>query len=96
MAALVIVHVRPKVAEKLAEYSIAAGPTVAAFGGEFINRGKLAEVLAGNDTPHSLGIIRFPDLETAKNWYASSEYQAIIPLREEAAEMSFNIYETAN
>lgn len=95
MAALVIVNVRPKDAGKLGEYSAAAAPTVAAFGGEFIHRGKLQEILAGDDTPHGLGIIRFPDVATAKNWFASAEYQAIVPLREEAADMTFRLYETA-
>lgn len=96
MAALVIVEVRPRAAEKLADYSAAAAPTVAAFGGSFIHRGKFAEALAGDATPHGLGIIRFATAEAAKAWFASPEYQAIVPLREEAAEMKFSLYEVAD
>ena len=95
VAALVIVEVRPRAAEKLADYSAAAAPTVAAFGGEFIHRGKFVSSLAGSGTPHGLGIIRFPDVDAAKNWFASPEYQAIVPLREAAAEMTFHLYEAA-
>ena len=94
VAALVIVEVRPRAAEKLAD-SAAAAPTVAAFGGEFIHRGKFVSSLAGSGTPHGLGIIRFPDVDAAKNWFASPEYQAIVPLREAAAEMTFHLYEAA-
>lgn len=95
MTALVIVQVRPRAAEKLAEYSAAAAATVKAFGGEFIQRGKFLEALAGHAVPHGLGIIQFPTPKDANDWYASAEYQAIIPLRNEAADMSFLLYETA-
>jgi len=95
MTALVLVQVRPKASDKLAQYSAASAPTIAAFGGEFIHRGKLHEVLAGADTAPGLGIIRFADVEAAKDWFASPEYQAIVPLRDEAADMSFILYETA-
>ncbi|WP_064692896.1 DUF1330 domain-containing protein [Rhizobium aegyptiacum] len=95
MPALVIVEVRPRAAEKMGEYSAAAGPTMAAFGGEFVDRGKFIEALSGSTTAHGLGIIRFPDVQAAKHWFMSPEYQAIVPLREEAADMSFRLYEVA-
>jgi len=95
MPALVIVEVRPKATDKLGEYSTAAASTIAAFGGEFIHRGKFIEPLAGTKTPHGLGVIRFPDVDAAKAWFVSPGYQAIIPLRDEAAEMNFSLYEVA-
>ncbi|OWV87686.1 hypothetical protein ATY78_04140 [Rhizobium sp. R635] len=95
MPALVIAEVRPRAAEKLGEYSAAAASTIAAFGGEFVHRGKFVEALSGSTTGHGLGIIRFPDLQAAKDWFMSPEYQAIAPLREEAADMSFRLYEVA-
>lgn len=95
MPALVIVEVRPKLAEKLADYSAAAAPTVAAFGGEFIHRGKFVEALTDSKTPHGLGVIRFPSVEAAKDWFASPDYQALVTLRNEAADMSFTLYDVA-
>ncbi len=93
MVALVVVEARPKSPEKLAQYSAAAASTLANFGGEFVHRGKFVEALGGTATPHGLGIIRFESADAARRWYGSAEYQAIIPLREEAADMSFKLYD---
>ncbi|HEX8046295.1 DUF1330 domain-containing protein [Rhizobium sp.] len=95
MTALVIVQVRPRVPEKLTEYSAAAAPTIEAFGGEFVHRGKFHEALAGSATAHGLGVIRFADLKAARDWFTSPGYQAIVPLRDEAADMTFLLYEVA-
>ena len=35
----------------------------------------------------------FPDVESAKSWFTSEEYQAIIPLRDEASDMSLVLHE---
>ncbi|MFP6759761.1 MAG: DUF1330 domain-containing protein [Alphaproteobacteria bacterium] len=45
MTAYVIVHFTVKDQEKLAQYGAGAGPTLAAFGGEFVTRGTVTEVL---------------------------------------------------
>ncbi|UTD28882.1 DUF1330 domain-containing protein [Bradyrhizobium sp. WD16] len=95
MTALVIVEARLKNPAKMAEYSAAAAPIVAAFGGEFIHRAKYVETLGGSPTPHGLGILRFSSADAARIWFNSPEYQAIVPLREEAAEMTFRLYEEA-
>jgi uncharacterized protein (DUF1330 family) len=38
-------------------------------------------------------VIRFPDLKAVDGWYASAAYQALIPLRQEAADMDLLSYE---
>lgn len=38
-------------------------------------------------------VIKFPDIAAAKSWYASDAYQQIIPLREEAWDMSLVLHE---
>jgi uncharacterized protein (DUF1330 family) len=55
--------------------------TIEAHGGRFIARGGDIDVLEGNPTVHRIVIIEFADRETARGWYESPEYQAIIPLR---------------
>jgi len=55
------------------------------YGGRFIVRGGEAEVLEGDWQPGRLVVIEFPDLETARRFYSSPEYQAIIGFRHRAA-----------
>ena len=38
-------------------------------------------------------ILKFPDADVARNWYNCEEYQALIPLREEGANMLFTLIE---
>ncbi|MBZ0215293.1 MAG: DUF1330 domain-containing protein, partial [Fimbriimonadaceae bacterium] len=38
-------------------------------------------------------IVRFPSLEKLNAWYASDEYQALVPLREEAANIKMTGYQ---
>lgn len=88
MTAYVTVHLTVKDADKLQQYGAAAGETVAAHGGEFISRGPV-EVLSGESAHAMMAIIRFPDRDTARNWYNSAEYQALVPLRGEAIDSLF-------
>lgn len=95
MSALVFVNARIIDPDKFAQYGAAAGPTVAAHGGSFVLRGKFNANLDG-DSELSLGaVIRFPDAQAAKDWYASDAYQQIIPLREAASEMTLTIFDEA-
>lgn len=92
MNAFVIATIRVKNKEKLQEYAAAAGPTVAAHGGELVMRGAFGTALAGESDPHMTGIMRFPDLDIVQEWYRSDAYQAIIPLRDEACDMTLLAY----
>jgi uncharacterized protein (DUF1330 family) len=89
MTAFVIVHARIKDAEKFKEYGATSRPTVAAFGGEFVFRGKFAQALHGVHDYHLSGVLKFPDQETVTTWYNSDAYQALIPNRDEAADTIF-------
>ena len=44
-------------------------------------------------TSRNMAVIKFPDIAAAKSWYASDAYQQIIPLREEASDMSLVLHE---
>ena len=88
MSAYVVVHVNPLDADKAAEYSAVAGPSVVKHGGEFILKGP-AESLHGEELGKMMVIVKFADKEAAKKWYFSEEYQAIIPVREQAFKAIF-------
>ncbi len=89
MTAFVIVHARIKDPDKFKIYGETSRPTVAAFGGEFMFRGKLAQVLEGAHDYHLSGVLKFPDQETVTAWYGSDAYQALVPNRDDAADMVF-------
>lgn len=93
MAAFFIATTKIKDAEKFQEYAGQAGQTISAHGGKMIARGKVAAALAGECTHQGTGIVRFPDMDTLSGWYNSAEYQALIPLRNEAVEMSLVAYQ---
>jgi uncharacterized protein (DUF1330 family) len=88
MSAYVIVHGTPKDAEKMQAYGAAAGPIVAQHGGEVVARGP-ATVLSGTSAHKIAVVIKFPDAATAQAWYASPEYQALVPGREQALDSVF-------
>ena len=66
-------------------YLEAIDATLAPFNGHFIIHGGTKHMLEGDFTD-DLIVIAFPDLESAQNWYASSNYQDIKALRSRNAE----------
>jgi uncharacterized protein (DUF1330 family) len=92
-AAYVIGHITVKNAEKWAEYRNQVPATLEPWGAELVLRGKRVAILAG-EHPHSdVVVIRFPDKEAVNRWYSSPAYQALIPLRQQAAEVILLSYE---
>jgi uncharacterized protein (DUF1330 family) len=94
MAAYVIGYMNVKDAEKWAEYRSRVPATLAPWGGEVILRGRRVEVLSGDHPYTDTVVIRFPDTDRIAAWYRSPEYQALIPTREQAAEMVLISYES--
>lgn len=93
MTAFFVATSRIKDPQKFAEYGAAVGATIAAFKGQLVIRGKAVDVLAGACNQQAVGVVRFADMETLKAWYASPDYQALIPLRDEAVEMTLVTYQ---
>lgn len=92
MPAFFIATVKIKNAEKFQEYASQAAATFSSYGGEIALRGKAEEALAGSLEHNSVGVVRFPDMESLLRWFKSKEYQAIIPLRKKAADMTIIAY----
>ncbi|MDO8931384.1 MAG: DUF1330 domain-containing protein [Rhodocyclaceae bacterium] len=92
-AAYVVGHITVKDAGKWAEYRSRVPATLAPWGAELVFRGRLASVLAGKHAHADTVVIRFPDKQSVDAWYASPGYQALIPLRTEAAELDLICFE---
>ena len=91
--AYVIGHLTVKNAEKWAEYRNQVPATLAPWGAELVLRGKRVAILAGEHSHADVVVIRFPDKEAVDGWYSSPAYQALIPLRQQAAEVVLISYE---
>ncbi|MGA2990257.1 MAG: DUF1330 domain-containing protein [Candidatus Korobacteraceae bacterium] len=91
--AYVVGHLTVKNAEKWAEYRSRVPATLEPWGAKLVFRGKKVAVLAGEHPHSNIVVIRFPDKEAIHRWHSSAAYQALIPLREQAAEMVLLSYE---
>lgn len=87
MPAYLIGHITIKDTAQWDEYRRRVPATLAPWGGELVLRGRRAVVLSGSHAHTDAVVIRFPDSAAIEQWYASTAYQALIPLRLAAAEM---------
>jgi uncharacterized protein (DUF1330 family) len=87
MSACVIGHITVKDEEKWAQYRAQVPATLAPWGAELLFRGKVEAVLAGSHPHTDTVVIRFPDAAAVDGWYRSPAYQALLPLREQAADL---------
>ncbi|OEJ94648.1 DUF1330 domain-containing protein [Streptomyces thermolilacinus] len=55
--------------------------TLDPFGGRFLVHGAPEREVLEGEWPQSPVIIVFPSLDHARRWYASEDYQALLPLR---------------
>lgn len=92
-AAFVIGSIRIKDAAKWAEYRRQVPATLASWGAEILLRGRRVALLGGEAAHTDTVVIRFPDAAAAEGWYRSPAYAALIPLREQAAEVVLVAYD---
>ncbi|HEX3226865.1 MAG TPA: DUF1330 domain-containing protein [Gaiellaceae bacterium] len=88
MPAYVIVETDIHDPEQYEQYKAASPAAVAGGGGRFIARGGELAVFEGDWNPSRLVILEFPDLEAAKAWYMSENYQEAKKLRDGAAHLN--------
>ena len=88
MPAYVIVETDIYDPEQYEQYKAASPGAVAAGGGRFVVRGGELAVLEGDWHPSRLVVLEFEDLEAAKEWYASDQYQEVMKLRAGAARLN--------
>lgn len=93
MAAYAIVNVEVIDPERYEDYRREVLPTLTPFGGEFLVRGGRHEVLEGDWQPARLVVLRFPDMDQARAWYVSPDYQRILPIRQQNSTGTFVLVE---
>lgn len=94
MPAYAIGHIRIKDPAKWIEYRDQVPATLAPWGGEIVFRGRRLDVLNGEHGYSDVVVLRFPDAEAVAGWHASPAYQALIALRDEAADVLLTSYES--
>ncbi|HEX5804692.1 MAG TPA: DUF1330 domain-containing protein [Azospira sp.] len=90
--ACVIGHITVKDPALWSEYRRRVPATLAPWGAQLLLRGDKAAVLGGSHRHEATVVILFPDVDAVNGWYASADYQALIPLREQAAEIDLISY----
>ena len=90
--AFVVGQMTVKQPEKWAQYRSQVLATLLPFGGELVFRGEQVQSFSGVNPHPDIVVIRFPSLDHAQDWHASAAYQALIPLRQEAADVVLTTY----
>lgn len=93
MPAYVIVDITVSDSARYEEYKKLAEPTVAAYGGRYIVRGRPVHVLEGDWLPKRLVILEFETIDQAKQWWASPEYHDVKKIRHETADTNMIVVE---
>jgi uncharacterized protein (DUF1330 family) len=93
MAAYVVVDVEVRDSVRYEEYRKTVAPTLAAYGGRFLVRGGKVDLLEGSWLPKRLVIVEFPDVATAKAWWASAEYANPKAIRQSASHTEMIVVE---
>ena len=95
MPAYVIAMVNVTDPQKYQEYAKLAGPASAKYGSKFLVRGGKKTPLEGNIPFERIVVNEFADVETAKKFYNSVEYQAARQKRLGAADFHMIVVEGA-
>ena len=85
MAAYLVANIEVSDPKAFGEYRQRVPATIAAHGGRYLCRGGAVEVLEGEFDAKRVVVVEFPSVSAARTWYASPEYQALLPLRLKAA-----------
>ncbi len=78
--------------DEYSRYAAGTPAAVAAYGGRFLVRGGTAEQLEGRGRSRNV-ILQFPDYATAKAFYGSEAYRAILPHAIEGSERDLVLVE---
>ena len=84
MSAYVLVDIQVTDPVGYEEYKKLAPPAVTAYGGRYVARGGKTEKLEGDWLPKRLVILEFANVERAKQWLDSPEYQPAKAVRHKA------------
>ena len=85
MAAYVISEVEVLDEPSFEQYRNLAKKSIDEYGGRYLVRAALPEAAEGNWSPQGrLVVVEFPDMATARRWYASDSYAQALSFRDRA------------
>ncbi|UGY15378.1 DUF1330 domain-containing protein [Bradyrhizobium septentrionale] len=84
MSAYVISEVDVKDAAGFEAYRTIAAKAIAHYGGRYLVRGGVAEVVEGEPPPNNIIVVEFPSMRRLREWYASAEYAEALKHRRTA------------
>lgn len=87
-------HITVKQPDLWRDYCAQVPDTLALWGASIVFRGQKTAVLNGSHPQSLTVVIRFPSAESVAAWHDSAAYQALIPLRDAAAEVVLLSYES--
>jgi uncharacterized protein (DUF1330 family) len=87
MAAYLIGHITIKDPVKWEKYVKGVQVSLAPFGAKIVFRGKRVKVFTGEHPHHNTVVVEFSEPSAMIQWYSSENYQKLIPLRNEAADV---------
>ena len=85
MPAYLVVDVQVHDPARYEEYKGLAPASIARYGGRYVVRGGSTETLEGDWRPGRFVLLEFPDVETARAWWASEEYAPAKAIRQATA-----------
>jgi uncharacterized protein (DUF1330 family) len=92
MPAYLIGQVKVKNEVLWQEYVVGVQESLAPFEANIVFRGRLVEVLAGEQDKDLVVVIEFSDQAVLNDWFLSEKYQSLISLRDEAANVVITTY----
>jgi len=92
MTAYLVGHITVKDDGLWQEYVAGVQESLAPVDAGIVFRGRLVKVLAGQHGHDLVVVIEFPDHAALDAWYDSEKYQALIPLRDKAADVVITTY----
>ena len=94
MPAFCIGQIRVKNVEAWEEYRSRVDATIRQYSVELLFRGRQQRLLSGELSHEKVVALQFANLDAANRWHDSPEYQALIPIREQAADVILVLYES--
>lgn len=91
--AYVVGHIKVRDGQKWSEYQSRVPATLAPWGAELQFRARQAAAFSGELPYTDIVVIRFASLADAQGWFSSAAYQALLPLRTQAADVLLHAYE---
>ena len=96
MSAFFIGLAKIKDREAFAQYGAAYQRSFERFGGVMLARGSRVFDVVGEDGPEVSIVVWFPTMTKLEEWFNCGDYQALIPLRDKAIDLTITAFENLN